>query len=401
MPAAVESSCRLRKNQANPPLLSATAISMFRLTKPFRKFTRLALVLATISFMPLVDGSRRLKSVQCQSFGRKVSGTPTLTLAYPRPPLLYNNATDDWTDLTLRKRDNLEGHSLRILPLGASITRGNGSSDKNGCRKHLREALQWANAEVNMVDSMRSRTDFNNNNHEGHNGFTIKKLFEKAELLYHQGSGADNGPYKHKGMAQGLQAVFASVDKEYIADTIFWADLTGNGQDNQISLCIDPDGRTFAAMSTGSDVYTNMRQVKKPEGKDRANFQFVDVNGDGKADMIWLDKLGGSAQVWYNKALEHAPDTQSSMTWRHGGDAYLQSARGEAIHFDNLRGTGRADMIDAVPRTNEATTWFSVSCGGGGGGDDGPLRDPGLPQEDGPPSGEDPPPGEDNPPVVG
>jgi hypothetical protein len=34
-------------------------------------------------------------------------------------------------------------------------------------------------------------------------------------------------------------------------------------------------------------------QVKKPEDKNRANLRWVDVNGDGKADMVWLDKFGG------------------------------------------------------------------------------------------------------------
>jgi hypothetical protein len=41
------------------------------------------------------------------------------------------------------------------------------------------------------------------------------------------------------------------------------------------------------------DQQTIPGQVKKPEGKDQANLRFVDVNGDGKADIVWLDKFGG------------------------------------------------------------------------------------------------------------
>ncbi|KAL4860504.1 SGNH hydrolase-type esterase domain-containing protein [Aspergillus spectabilis] len=179
-----------------------------------------------------------------------------------------------------------------------------------------------------------------------------------------------------------------------------FADL--NGDKKADKLCIDRDGRTSAFISTDGDNYIDMGQVKKPEGKDRANLRFVDVNGDRKADMIWLDKFGGTSQVWYNEKMEPAPDTNSNMVWRPGGDAYLQSARGECIHYANLRGSGRADMIDATPRTNEATTWFTTSCGGGGRGDDGPIVPPQLPdipEEDEPPSeGETPPGGEDPPP---
>ncbi|KAL2821315.1 SGNH hydrolase-type esterase domain-containing protein [Aspergillus cavernicola] len=151
-----------------------------------------------------------------------------------------------------------------------------------------------------------------------------------------------------------------------------------------LKQCIDPDGRTFAMMSTETDEYKDMGQVKKPEGKDRANLRFIDINGDGKADMLWLDKFGGTAKVWYNEKLAPASGTASSMTWRPGGDAYLQSARGEAQYFANQRGTGRADMIDVNPRTNEATTYFSRDCGAGGSGDDGPSEDPGLPPVDQP-----------------
>ncbi|KAJ0332941.1 hypothetical protein COL5a_001669 [Colletotrichum fioriniae] len=42
---------------------------------------------------------------------------------------------------------------LRILPLGASITRGVPSSDNNGYRKALREQLRFEGWEVNMVGS--------------------------------------------------------------------------------------------------------------------------------------------------------------------------------------------------------------------------------------------------------
>lgn len=47
---------------------------------------------------------------------------------------------------------------LRILPLGASITRGVPSSDNNGYRKALREQLRFEGWEVNMVGSKQDGT---------------------------------------------------------------------------------------------------------------------------------------------------------------------------------------------------------------------------------------------------
>jgi hypothetical protein len=51
------------------------------------------------------------------------------------------------------------GHSnfpLRILPLGASITWGQKSSDGNGYRGHLRDMLQKRSTVVDMVGTVKS-----------------------------------------------------------------------------------------------------------------------------------------------------------------------------------------------------------------------------------------------------
>jgi hypothetical protein len=42
---------------------------------------------------------------------------------------------------------------LRLMPLGASITYGQASSDGNGYRKALRQQLRWKGWKVNMVGS--------------------------------------------------------------------------------------------------------------------------------------------------------------------------------------------------------------------------------------------------------
>lgn len=68
-------------------------------------------------------------------------------------------------------RDDVShGIDLRILPLGASITAGEGSSDGNGYRQYLQQAL--AGSKVRFVGSLRSGS-MADNYHEGHSGFTI------------------------------------------------------------------------------------------------------------------------------------------------------------------------------------------------------------------------------------
>jgi hypothetical protein len=64
---------------------------------------------------------------------------------------------------------------LRLLPLGASITRGTNSNPVNGYRKNLRDELRFLGYPVNMVGCM-AEGDFNDNQHEGHPGWFISQV---------------------------------------------------------------------------------------------------------------------------------------------------------------------------------------------------------------------------------
>lgn len=74
-------------------------------------------------------------------------------------------------DALLPRDDVAPGLELRILPLGASITAGEGSTDGNGFRKYLQDDL--AGTKMQYVGSLRSGS-MAENYHEGHSGFTIQ-----------------------------------------------------------------------------------------------------------------------------------------------------------------------------------------------------------------------------------
>ncbi|KAI1361157.1 SGNH hydrolase-type esterase domain-containing protein [Xylaria arbuscula] len=70
---------------------------------------------------------------------------------------------------------------LRLMPLGGSITYGVGSSDGNGYRKALYEALTSAGFAVTMLGSRKTGTmDGSNSSHEGWRGFKINEIREKG-----------------------------------------------------------------------------------------------------------------------------------------------------------------------------------------------------------------------------
>ncbi|KAK6227383.1 GDSL-like Lipase/Acylhydrolase [Colletotrichum tabaci] len=71
--------------------------------------------------------------------------------------------------------------SLRIMPLGASITYGQTSTDGNGYREALRNLLVADGNPVDMVGSHPNGTMQDNEN-EGWPGFRIDQVLEKAEV---------------------------------------------------------------------------------------------------------------------------------------------------------------------------------------------------------------------------
>ncbi|KAI4141771.1 MAG: hypothetical protein LQ341_003437 [Variospora aurantia] len=83
-------------------------------------------------------------------------------------------------DPLIVRDDVAQGIGLRILPLGASIMAGDGSSDGNGFRRYLEQEL--AGSKMQYVGSLRSGS-MSNNYHEGHSGFGITEVADAAAAL--------------------------------------------------------------------------------------------------------------------------------------------------------------------------------------------------------------------------
>lgn len=78
--------------------------------------------------------------------------------------------------------------------------------------------------------------------------------------------------------------------------SVRFGDLTGNSRADY--LCLSPDGRVTGFIHRDDDAWDNVGQIKYSDEKDRANLRWVDVNGDGIDDMIWIEKFTGDTSVW-------------------------------------------------------------------------------------------------------
>ncbi|KAF2713128.1 carbohydrate esterase family 3 protein [Pleomassaria siparia CBS 279.74] len=164
---------------------------------------------------------------------------------------------------------------------------------------------------------------------------------------------------------------------------VHFGDLDGDGRVDYI--CMKPDGTSLGWLNKASGMQTipatNANQIKVRDGFDRANYQWADVNGDGKVDLLWVDKHTGNVKAWINKGIQ--PAFTSGILWDMQPSIWMPGVeRGANIHFPKLSTSGRADYLWVHPQTSAAWVYYNAgSCAGdnGPGPDDGAMTDPVLP----------------------
>ncbi|KAH8664571.1 hypothetical protein BX600DRAFT_550581 [Xylariales sp. PMI_506] len=145
-----------------------------------------------------------------------------------------------------------------------------------------------------------------------------------------------------------------------------FADLTGNNLPDY--LCMQKDGLTTGFLQTSPGTWQNVGQIKKSESLDRANFRWADINADGRADLLWLDKFSGDTTAYLN--MGNIPTAGSYFLWSNQGIVLKGQGQGACQHFPDLDGDGRADLQLVQADTNIGEVWYNECTGYITGGDD-------------------------------
>ncbi|KAI1657216.1 carbohydrate esterase family 3 protein [Daldinia decipiens] len=102
-------------------------------------------------------------------------------LALPTPASPNDHGILPRDALKPRAKGFGNGIPLRIMPLGASITFGFGSSDNNGYRKDIRDKIEANGNKVNMVGNNPSGS-MKDNDTEGWKSYTVDQVHDKANV---------------------------------------------------------------------------------------------------------------------------------------------------------------------------------------------------------------------------
>ncbi|PLB52208.1 hypothetical protein P170DRAFT_322486, partial [Aspergillus steynii IBT 23096] len=163
---------------------------------------------------------------------------------------------------------------------------------------------------------------------------------------------------------------------------VHFADITGNGQDD--FLCVSSLGHVEAYEHRGGE-WHSMGMIWAGDYGERSGLQFADVDGDGRADIIRTNLFNGDGTVWYNHGPREGAKKDESKWKFEATDsskpAFLGQGPADCTFYPDLDGDGHADqhvIMDSLKNT--ARTWFTKCDSDDILGDDGPAKDPHLPE---------------------
>jgi hypothetical protein len=177
--------------------------------------------------------------------------------------------------------------------------------------------------------------------------------------------GPDDGPDAGKvgWLAQGTIATGIGLDGAGVR----FADLNGDGRAEY--LYVNTDGSVIAYLNLGGpDDGANAAKVgwlaqgtiATGVGAGRENVVFADINGDGRADYVAVSRTDGTAQLWLNGGgPDDGPNAAKVVWYPHGTIATGVGTNGKGVQFADLNGDGRAEYLDVAFDTSAVNAWLN------------------------------------------
>ncbi|KAK4222903.1 family 3 putative carbohydrate esterase [Podospora fimiseda] len=203
------------------------------------------------------------------------------------------------------------GVPLRILPLGASITYGQGSTDANGYREHLRSFVVAAGNPVNMVGSRKSGS-MPDNEVEGWPGKRIDEVLVEAKkitpktkpnvVLINAGTNDALQNYRISGVSSRMENLITELYRMSPRATVVLSTLIMNRKADIESRVLDINAQ-----------YRQLVVRLRDQGK---RIVLADMHGDN--GLFWTDMVDDThpndvgyqkmANIWFEALISASDD---------------------------------------------------------------------------------------------
>jgi hypothetical protein len=149
-----------------------------------------------------------------------------------------------------------------------------------------------------------------------------------------------------------------------------FADIDGDGKADY--LWVDRNGAVTAYLNGGSStngwLWHSQGVIATGVGGARLDIKFHDIDGDGLADYLWVNRFDGSVLEWKNGGK-----VGEKWEWDSQGKiAAGVGTNGLNIQFANINGEGRSDYLKISPSSGSVIEWYNGCFGGSGGNSETP-----------------------------
>ncbi|KAJ6595095.1 SGNH hydrolase-type esterase domain-containing protein [Mycena vulgaris] len=179
--------------------------------------------------------------------------------------------------------------------------------------------------------------------------------------------GPDNGPNAAKVGWSPSGTIAAGIGKDGAG--VRFADLNGDGRAEYLYL--DENGAMTAYLNLGSSdgglgaanvgwLAQGVVATGPANGATRDNVILADVNGDGRADYITVTHTGGVVELWINGGgPDNGPNAAKVVWLPQGVIATGVGTSGMGVQFVDLNGDGRAEYLDVNYQTSAVNAWLN------------------------------------------
>ncbi|KAJ7804831.1 hypothetical protein B0H14DRAFT_2383470 [Mycena olivaceomarginata] len=179
--------------------------------------------------------------------------------------------------------------------------------------------------------------------------------------------GPDDGPNAAKVVWSPSGSIATGIGED--GTGVRFADLNGDGRAEY--LWLDENGAMTAYLNLGSPTgglaAANVDWLPQgvvatgpANGATRDNVILADVNGDGRADYLTVTHTGGVVELWINGGgPDDGPNAAKVVWFPQGVIATGVGSSGVGVQFADLNGDGRAEYLDVDYLTSAVNAWLN------------------------------------------